>query len=181
MLADRYQYLMIRGLFALSLYSWHKDLLAFCREIGLDRLESGTSLPIAMAANPKHYISAASLFGDVHRFTFLRAVLLMESLIRARSDFFERPKKDRAMWIEHRTGLNVKPGDGESLREWWLSESLLRYFLLCIHMDTAVKLANHGSLMGWLEQVDEKREVPPIRIMWFESIAKAVKRLKRFA
>jgi hypothetical protein len=178
-LADRYQYLMIRGLFAVSLYSWHKDLLAFCREIGLDRLESVGGLSLAMTANPKHYVSAASLFGDVHRFTFLRAVLLMESLIRARSDFFERPKKDRAIWIEHRTGLNLKPGEGESLREWWLSESLLRYFLLCTHMDTAVKLANLGSAMSWLKKVDEKRESSQIRIIRFESIDRAVERLKR--
>lgn len=180
-LASRYQYLMIRGVFAIALYSWHKDLLGFCRKIGVEHLESEAGLSNAMMIEPRYYVSAASLFGKDHRFTFLRAVLLMESLIRARSDFFDRPEKDRSIWFERGTGLNVKPTNDESLGEWRLSESLLRYYLLCIHMDTPVKLANVCSIMGWVKQVDTKREQPQLRIIMFESIALSVDKLRKLA
>jgi hypothetical protein len=65
----------------------------------------------------------------------------------------------------------------EDLRKWWIAESLKRYLLLCIIMDTAVKMAYVGCSTGWILDADEKRGTPQVLTMIFEPIDVAVKRM----
>jgi hypothetical protein len=71
--------------------------------------------------------------------------------------------------------LADRPAMGENVaRECWKRESLLR-----IDVDTAVKIATHGSATGWLLETDEKRGKVQLFLMHFESIRESVDRLRR--
>ena len=65
--------------------------------MGGDGLPNSRSLSLAMAQSRETYVNAASLFGDVHRFTLLRAERAIEALIKSRSDMFEPGGADVAL------------------------------------------------------------------------------------
>lgn len=199
-LADQYRYVTVKGLFTAALYSWYRDLLTFGEKMGLDGAPDSRTLMLRMMQERETYIRAASLFGDVHRFTLLRAALAIEAIIRSGSDFFDRQDNSKTIWWSQERAdrgyshndtrkwwqkifvwrPEQKGEDREVLREWWEKESLQRYCLLCIMMDTAVKIAYMGCATGWILEVDRKRGTPQLFMMNFESIGAAVHRLRRF-
>ena len=171
--AARTIYLFSRGVFAAGLFSWYGDLLSFCNAIGTEGLPDARSLMFAMMQNRQNYIRAASLFGEIHRCTLLRAELAIANVIENRTD-----------WLEHtnwtRTTLDsAGPAQDTSLarEKWWLEECVLRWCLLGAVVDTAVKLAYLGASTSSLEQ--KRGGSLPIIMMTFDSIDKAVTRLSR--
>lgn len=198
-LADQYRYVTVKGLFVAAMYSWYRDLRTFGEKMGMSGVPDSRMLMARMLRDRKTYIQAASLFGEMHRFTLLRAALGTEAMIRSGSDFFDRDDDNKTIWwsrerADQLSQLSDKrkwwqkifvwrpeqsDKDQEVLRGWWQAESLQRYYLLAITMDTAVKIANMGCATGWLLEVDRKRGTPQLFVMTFESIAAAVGRLRR--
>lgn len=198
-LADQYRYVAVKGLFVTALYTWYRDLLTFGEKMGFQRAPDGKTLSIEMMNNRETYIKAASLFGEDHRFTLLRAVLAIEAIIRSGSDFFDRQDDSKTIWWSRKDAdrdrspndtrkwwqkifvwwSGQKSDNQEVVREWWLKESLQRYSLLSIMMDTAVKIAHLGCSTGWILEVDRIRGSEQIFMMEFEPIDKAVHRLRR--
>ena len=169
-------YLVSRGIFVAALYSWYRDLDAFGNKMEPGTLNDATNLYVTMMKSRAQYIHAASLFGDLHRFTLLRAAKALEAIIRARTDWLDQPAETRSIHSSH---AELPPAtDPEGRRQWWLSEALRRYVLLCISMDTAVKLANVGCATGWITDMDRKRGTPQLFVMNFEPIGAAVQRLR---
>lgn len=199
-LADQLRYVAVKGLFTAALYTWSRDLLTFFHKIGPDGTPDARALVVRMVESRETYIRAASLFGDVHRFTLLRGALATEAIIRSGSDFFDRPGDQRSIWWSRERTERDAPeedrrkwwerlvvwrpdteaaADRRTLRAWWLAESLQRYYLLCIHMDTAVKIATMGCSTGWMLEADRRRASPQLFVMNFEPIDAAVDRLRR--
>jgi len=169
-------YLVSRGIFVAALYSWYRDLDAFGSKMEPGILNDAANLYVTMMKSRAQYIHAASLFGELHRFTLLRAALALEAIIRARTDWLDQPADTRSIHSPHAELPPVTNPEGR--RQWWLSEALRRYFLVCISMDTAVKLANVGCATGWISDMDRKRGTPQMLGMNFESIGAAVQRLR---
>lgn len=163
--------LACKALFAVSMFSWYKDLLFYVRKSGLppDIPASAQQLAIAMAKHRNQYIQAASLFGEVHRFTLLRANLAMESILQAYTDFFSTAEEDRSIRY-----------DGPDLRKHEIADALQRYYLTCLLMDTAVKLATTGAATAWMLNMDAKRGTPQTFMMHFYPLADEMNRLRQF-
>ncbi|MDQ3258828.1 MAG: hypothetical protein M3R15_34005, partial [Acidobacteriota bacterium] len=198
-LADQYRYVAVKGLFTAALYTWYRDLLVFGEKMGMDSVPDSRTLMLRMTQQRETYIRAASLFGDIHRFTLLRAALATEAIIRSGSDFFDRQDDKKTIWWSRERADHAavqgdtrkwwqkifvwRPdqagADQELLRDWWLKESLQRYCLLCILMDTAVKMAYMGCATSWMLEVDRTRHTPQLFMMEFESVGMAVNRLRR--
>ena len=70
--------LAVDGLFTAGIYSWYRDLLTFGEQLGMARPPDARTLALTMLEGRETYINAASLFGDEHRFTLLRATLAAE-------------------------------------------------------------------------------------------------------
>lgn len=172
-------YLLARGLFVAALYTWYRDLDLFGRKLGAGSIDDAQDLTIAMSRSREQYVHAASLFGENHRFTLLRAALALETILRAQTGWFDLPPETRKIHVE--VDDRTLAADAAARSEWWLSECLRRYFLLCICMDTAVKIAHVGCASGWIRGADRKRGSGQTLIMVFESIDQAVGRLRRFA
>lgn len=175
--AERSLYLLTRGVFVAALYTWYRDLDVFGRKLTGGSISDVSELTLAMAQGREQYIHAAALFGEHHRFTLLRAVLALETIMRAQTIWFDSPQSERSIHCEH--DARAIATDLTLRREWWLSESLQRYFLLCISMDTAVKIANVGCATGWILNADNTRGSPQMLLMNFEAIDKAVNHLRR--
>jgi len=139
-------YQMIRGMFGAALYSWYVDLQAFSLALGINWPPSSVALAVTMLENREQYIKAASLFGNIHQFTLLRAQQLMFSVIKAR---------------------NNKSDD---------REAMARYYLTCMLMDTAVKIAFVGACTAYFKQ-RERLGGPKLFVIEFESINVALKRV----
>ena len=169
--ADRRLQQIVRALFAAALYQWQRDLGLFTDQLGMGRLGSAHELVVAMMRNREQYIYAASLFGDVHRFTLLRAVLAIDQWLHARG------------WIDvslaaplgRRAAPITWPDADRELR----ADCVHRSLLLRIHLDTAVKMAHVGCSTGWLKEKDVERGSPQLLMMQFETIAQSVNRLRR--
>jgi len=166
--ANTCMYRMVRGVFAAALYSWYRDLRTFCRALGTGWLSNAKDLALAMTRDRKQYIHAASLFGNVHRFTLLRSERLIEAVIKARSNVFDRGQGPAR--------LHGNNGDENATI---LREAVARYYLLCIMMDTAVKIAYIGASTAWILRMDQKRGTPQVLMVTFESVAAAMERLKK--
>jgi len=175
--SERALYLLARGVFVAALYTWYQDLDLFARKIGIERIADTRELDIEMMQGREHYIHAASLFGERHRFTLLRAALALEVIMRACTTWFECAPETRSIWCAHPAA--VAAVDPESRGAYWLSESLQRYFLLCACMDTAVKLANVGCSTKWMLDADRRRRTQQLFIMMFMGIDHAVNRVKQ--
>jgi hypothetical protein len=175
--AERALYILSKGLFVSALYTWYRDLEVFGRKLDFEAINDSRIIGLALVRGREQYIHASSLFGELHRFTLLRAALALEVIMRARTTWFELPRDARSIWCAH--GAEAVAADPAIRREWWLAESLQRYFLLCISMDMAVKIANVGCMTGWLKDADTRRDSPQLLFMEFESIDQAVKRLQR--
>jgi len=165
--ANTCMYRFVRGVFAAALYSWYRDLGTFCRALGIGWLSDAQDLTLAMTRDRERYILAASLFGNMHRFTLLRAERLIEAVLKARSNVFDGGQGPSS--LQGSSG----PDDLEKLRE-----ALARYYLLCIMMDTAVKIAYLGAATAWVQEVDRIRKTPQLFMMGFESVAKAMQCLQ---
>lgn len=177
--AETALHLLCEGLFVAALYTWYRDLDVFARKLGAGPMSHARDLALTMVQSREQYIHAATLFGDHHRFTLLRAALALEAILRARTDWFDHPVASRTIWHEQQAASGaVDPSTGG---EWRLCESLQRYFLLCICMDTAVKIAHVGCATGWIRDADRKRGTKQLLLMNFEGIDEAVSRLKRLA
>jgi hypothetical protein len=176
--AELAQYLFARGLFATALFSWYRDLSVFGRKLGVEAIQSARDLMLEMMKSRTQYVHAATLFGEFHRFTFLRAVLGLRNVIRSRTNWFEQPVELRTINTSHTAADAAATPDVR--REWQLSETLRRFVLLCISMDTAVKIANVGCATGWILDADRRRGTPQLFVMQYESIGQAVNRLRQF-
>jgi hypothetical protein len=161
--ANTRMYRIVRGVFAVALYSWYRDLRFFYRKIGTGWLSNAQSLTIAMMRNRESYIYAASLFGEVHRFTLLRAEQLLEAMINARSNAFDQNRGTARLF-----------GSDDPVK---LREVLARYTLLCIMMDTAVKIAYLGASTAWFMETDRRRGTTQLFQMNFESVDVSMQRL----
>ncbi len=169
--AARAAYLFNRGVFGVALYAWYADLLSFYDGVGIKELTTTQELVFTMMRDRENYIRAASLFGEDHRSTLMRAEVAIESVLKNRSDWF-----DHCHWSRSRLDTNGPESAGTAAQEkWWLEESVLRFCLLGIVVDTAVKIAHVGAAANWYEQLPGGG--PPILMMSFESIDRAVSRL----
>jgi hypothetical protein len=161
--ANTRMYRIVRGVFAVALYSWYRDLRIFYRKIGTTKLSNTRGLTVAMMRNRESYIHAASLFGEVHRFTLLRAEQLLEEMINARSNAFcQNGEKPRLF------------GRDDPVK---LREVVARYRLLCFMMDTAIKISYVGASTAWLMKTDQKRGGPQLFQMNFEPVDVSMQRL----
>jgi hypothetical protein len=115
-------------------------------------------------------VHAAELFGPVHRFTLLRAILAINGWLHARGVVKQPIDKpvSRSAPMPARAPLDAGAA----------SECLRREYLLRIHIDTAIKIANVGSVTGWMQEADEQRGSPQLFVMTFESIAQSMQRLQ---
>jgi hypothetical protein len=164
--------LLVRGvnaLFAMALYQWQRDLDVFLGKLGLRELPTPQDLSILMMQKREHYVHAAELFGPVHRFTLLRAILAINGWLHARGALNRPIDKavSRTAPVPNRPLL-----DASAVQHCWRREVLLR-----IHLDTAIKIANVGSVTGWMLETDVRRGTPQLFVMTFESIARAMQRL----
>jgi hypothetical protein len=175
--SERGLYELARGLFVAAIYTWYEDLDVFARKLGIGAIADMRELDIPMMQGRERYIHAASLFGERHRFTLLRAALALEAVMRARIAWFDLAPEARSIWCEH--PAEAIAGDPALRGAYWLAESLQRYFLLCACMDTAVKLATVGCATGWMLEADRRRGTNQVFIMQFEGIAHAVARVRR--
>ncbi len=169
--ADHLLTCLVNALFAAAMYHWQRDLGVFLHKLGLERLPNAQQLTMTMMQSRERYIYAAELFGEVHRFTLLRAILAINAWLHARG-VLHKPIDTPVRRIEpvvDRPALNPDAA----------GECLQREYLLRIHVDTAVKLATHGSATGWILETDKKRGAPQLFMMQFESIRESVKRLRR--
>jgi hypothetical protein len=172
--AERLLFLLARAVCAAALYTWYRDLAAFGAALGVP-VSSATDLTTTLMRGTQMYVRASSLFGESHRFTLLRGALSLEVILRARTDWFQRDPEIRSIRCPHDTAaIAASP---QARRDWWLSQSLARYFLLCICMDTAVKIANYGAMAGWLTLKEKERGAPQLFLMQFEPINAAMERL----
>ena len=160
--SDKQLCLFAKGLFAAGLYSWYKDLLAFGEKLGWSKV-GAAQLTFNMWRDKRQYIRAASLFGNVHRFTLLRVIFALEAVLMERTDFFrDNDNSKRELTNE---------------QEWWLMESMQRYWLLSILVDTAVKIAYIGGAAGWMLEKERQGQRKPLHVT-FEPIITAVRRLQ---
>ena len=166
----RCMYRMARGMFATAMYAWYKDLRGFCQALSIEGLSNAQQLVLAMAEDRKHYIHAASLFGDVHRFTLLRAERVLEALIRDRTTLF-----DKTAIASHWRDNQGRDAESDTM----LYEVAARYYLLASMMDTAVKLAYFGAGTAWVIEADRRRGTQQMFLMSFESVAAAMRRVRR--
>jgi hypothetical protein len=183
----KYRWLLVRGLFAAALYAWYKDLLEFCERMDVPRMGTKPMLSFELMKNPKAYIRAASLFGDVHRCTILRSTLAIQEILNASAGEKDggaagAEDKDtllgRAASLWSRLFGAGKVGDDERERHW-KSQSAQCHLLLAIHMDTVVKLAYVGASMPWMIKKEDERGSPQLMMIQFESIDQSVARLKK--
>jgi hypothetical protein len=168
--ADRLLVDVVNALFAAALVQWQSDLGSFLQKVGLDHLSNTQQLSITMMQDRTNYIHAAELFGDVHRFTLLRAILAVNGWLHARgvlSSPLEKPLR-RIERAHKRAPLD----DGLA------SQCRQREVLMRIHADTAIKIANVGSATGWMLEKDKKRGTQQLFMMQFESIAQSADRLR---
>lgn len=176
--ADAMQYHFICGLFVAGIYSWFKDLGNFLDELDCGRTNNAQMLTLEMMKNREKYVNAASLFGDIHRFTLLRANLTIEAILKEQESWFDEDPKFRSIWYSE--FLASVPGNYKELKKWRLSENLQRYYMLCILMDTAVKISFIGFSTGWLKEEDNIRGTPQLFLMQFFSMSHELDLLKRF-
>lgn len=168
--ADRLLVGVVNALFAAALAQWQSDLGTFLHKVGLDRLSNTRQLSITMMQHRTNYIHAAELFGDVHRFTLLRAILAINGWLHARgvlANPLDKPIR-RIEPVRERAPLD----------DDLASQCRQREVLLRIHADTAIKIANVGSATGWMLEKDKERGTPQLFMMQFESIAQSVDRLR---
>lgn len=175
--ADEALFVLASGLFVAALYTWYKDLDLFSRKSGIPQIADLRELDVTMMQGRERYINAAALFGEQHRFTLLRAALALESIMRARTDWFDRPRETRSIWSDH--PAEALANDPVLRREHWIAESLQRYFLLCACMDTAIKLATIGCATGWILEADRQRQHDQVLVMQFMGIDHAVARVRK--
>ena len=97
----------------------------------------------------------------------LRAERLIQYVLKDRSNVFNPGQGPAAL----------RGGAGAEDRKK-LHEALARYYLLCIMMDTAVKIAYIGAATAWMKETDEKRGTPQLFMLSFESVAMAMERLR---
>lgn len=161
--ANTRMYHIVRGVFAVALYFWYRDLRIFCRKINIRSLSNTRNLTLVMMRNRESYIHAASLFGEVHRFTLLRAERLLEAVINKRSNVFIQPHEEAKLF-----------GSNDPII---LREVVARYTLLSIMMDTAVKIAYIGASTPGFMDIDQKRGTPQLFSINFEPIDVSMKRL----
>lgn len=164
---DLAKFLLSRGVFGVALFSWSADLLTFLEALGTEGLTDSRVFTLAMAADHENYVRAASLFGSVHRSTLLRGALAIEAALKVNADWFDPEARADA--------------SGDSVRQWWVEESVIRYFLLAHMIDTAVKLAYVGCSSVWWEQNARERGTYQVFVMTFESIDGAIRRLRSYA
>jgi hypothetical protein len=146
--------LAMRGLFAVAVSSWYKDLLVFIEKLAGPGVPPRAGvLQLLMTKGRGQYIRASSLFGETHRFTLLRAVLAIDKIVRSRD----------------RSTSESAPGYADAFR---------RYVLLRILMDAAVKLAFIGSATGWMLEKDAQRGTPQVFMITFFNISEELQLLK---
>lgn len=172
--AERRLFLLTRAVFAAALYTWYRDLEAFGAALGVP-VNKAADLTTTLLRGTHMYVLASSLLGENHRFTLLRAALALEVILRAQTGWFERDRETRSIRCLH--GDEQIAASPQARREWWLSQSLKRYFLLCISMDTAVKIATYGAMAGWVTLKEKERGTPQMFLMNFEPINAAMQRL----
>ena len=165
--ANTCMYRVVRGVFAAALYAWYRDLRIFCRSLKTGRLTNAATLTLDMMRDRENYIEAAMLFGDMHRFTLLRAERFIEAVIKSRSNVFDGGQ-----------GVAYLRGSEGPESVYKLREVVVRYRLLCILMDTAVKIAYVGASSAWMHRMDQIRGTPQLFMMTFESVATAMERLR---
>ena len=171
--AAKSTYLFCRGVFGVALYSWYADLLSFFDAIGIEGLTNSRSLMFAMMEDRNNYIHAASLFGEIHRNTLLRGEIALEAVLEDQTDWF-----DHCEWTRSKLDTSGPEEKGlKALEKWWLEENVLRFCLLGIIVDTAVKLAYVGAASSFIKQSREGGW--PILMMNFEPIETAVSHLSK--
>lgn len=162
---------VVDALFAVAMYQWQRDLTVFLSKIGLPGLGNAQALVFKMMEDREHYVHAAELFGDVHRFTMLRAILAIDAWLHARG-VLGAPIDQPVRRLEP-PGTRAPMAHRDAL-QCWQREALLR-----IHLDTAVKIANVGAGTGWMLDAEQARGSPQLFMMQFESIGQSVRRLRR--
>jgi len=176
------RWLLIRGLFAASLYAWYDDFLSFCEAMDVPRMGTKPMLSFELMKNPEIYIRAASLFGDVHRCTILRSTLAIQELlnadgndgpnVKANDNFLDRVS---TLWSNL---FGQDEAEKDESNQYWKAQSARRHLLLAIHMDTVVKLAYVGASMPWMKEKEEERGTPQLMMIEYETIDQSVNRLK---
>lgn len=160
---------VVNAVFAAALYQWQRDLSVFLGKLGVRELPSPADLSITLMQKREHYVHAAELFGPVHRFTLLRAILAIDAWLHARG--VVKQPIDKAV-VRTAPVPQRPPMDANAA-----SACMHREYLLRIHADTAIKIANVGNATGWMLELDEQR-TPQLFVMSFESINQSVQRLK---
>ena len=168
------QHLFMETLFALAVYRWYSDLTAFadntCGEISDSRDLAG-----CMMENRERYVTASRVFGDVHRFIFLRSIIAMNAVARERMHYYTGSGVERSIWPERK---KIDGGGDGAVQERWRSGDLQRFWLLRILVDTPVKFAYTACFTGWFVELDKQRGRPQIFVMTFEPIEAAIGRLR---
>ncbi len=184
-LPARYRWLLIRGLFAAGMHAWYKDLLAFCEQMDVPRMGAKPMLSFELMKDPQAYISAASLFGDVHRCTILRSALAIQEILneQEKDEGVASGAKSGGSLLDRAASLwsrlfEAGPTPDDPREQHRKSQSAQRHLLLAIHMDTVVKLAYVGASMPWMAEKKAQRGSEPLLLMEFEAIDQSVARLK---
>ncbi|MCU7843327.1 MAG: hypothetical protein KZQ93_05760 [Candidatus Thiodiazotropha sp. (ex Monitilora ramsayi)] len=175
-LALEEQQLFVRSLFFIGLYTWYKDLSSFIKKGCYPlKVRNSTQLMICMMRSRQQYVTASSLFGNVHRSTILRAYLVIEAIVEKRLNFISIPKNERSIWISQEE-IDQLP-QREAAFAIWRAGTLQNYALLKIVMDTPIKFSYVGCATGWYKELDQERGSPQLLLMSFETLEKALQRL----
>ena len=160
------RYLAVHALCVTALHAWYNDLETFRVSMGMPPLETIRQLTLEMARGPEQYVPAASLFGEVHRFTLLRSALAIRELL-------EGWDVNSDETTGHPTG-GVASAERKRMNQMWRSEAEQRYALTANLVDTAVKISYVGSAAGYLKEVLGGKPF----LMMFEPLETALRRIR---
>jgi hypothetical protein len=168
------QHLLFETLFVLGIFTWYRDLATFM-DATCGHQFSSAALNLCMMQDRHRYIEASAVFGDVHRFVLLRALLNMRAIIEQRRATFEPPGGPTAP--PPTLDAIKRMGKREALREVGRIGDIQRYEFLDIIMDTPIKFAFTGCATGWYMEVDKERGTPQLLVLEFDTLEDALQRL----
>jgi hypothetical protein len=163
------RYLMCKALFALAIGCWYRDMLQLGEMLNWEEPLTHSALMAALFTDRENYVRLAALFGEIHRLPLLRAWHAIKRLFEAMPVELWVSPEDRALKY---TG-GWPPTTPRDEKAWLCSESLRRFWLLAMLMDTPIKIATVGMTMGWYREQIEAGDMRQMLFVNFEDISQA--------
>jgi hypothetical protein len=174
--AEMKQYLFLENLEALATYFWYRGYFLFT-DVTCGGVLSSVELSECLGWKPENFVAAADVFGKFHPNIFLRAYDTFGSFLGERTTFYDIPLEQRAISIDPDDPAFVALGDKERDKALKVMFVLQRYFLLRELVDTPLKFAYTGCMLGWAKEV--RGGTVPLVFMRFFSYEEELQRFVR--